>query len=64
MCHGEKPEAPQERRAPNLRNLSAYSVASGVPGLAFLLLMVANAEPGAATRTPRSRTPPTLSRRR
>ena len=36
------------KRAPNLRNLSAYSVASGILGLAFLLLMVANAEPGAA----------------
>lgn len=36
------------RRAPNLRNLSAYSVASGVLGLAFLLLMVGSAEPGTA----------------
>jgi hypothetical membrane protein len=36
------------RRTPNLRNLSAYSVASGVLGLAFLLLTVWSAEPGTA----------------
>jgi hypothetical membrane protein len=36
------------RRAPNLRSLAWYSVASGVLGLAFLLLMVWSAEPGAA----------------
>ena len=36
------------KRAPNLRNLSAYSVASGILGLAFLVLMAASAEPGAA----------------
>jgi hypothetical membrane protein len=36
------------KRAPNLRNLSAYSVASGVLGFAFLLLMVGSAETGTA----------------
>ena len=36
------------RRTPNLRNLSAYSVASGVLGFAFLLLMVGSAETGTA----------------
>jgi hypothetical membrane protein len=36
------------RRTPNLRSLAGYSVASGVLGLAFLLLMVWSAEPGAA----------------
>jgi len=36
------------RRTPKLRNLSAYSVASGVLGLAFLVLMAASPEPGAA----------------
>jgi len=36
------------RRTPNLRNLAGYSVASGVLGLAFLLLMVGSAEPGTA----------------
>ncbi len=36
------------KRTPNLRNLSAYSVASGVLGLAFLLLMLWSAEQGTA----------------
>jgi hypothetical membrane protein len=36
------------RRTPSLRNLAAYSAASGVLGLAFLLLMVWSAEPGTA----------------
>ncbi len=36
------------RRTPNLRNLAAYSMASGVLGLAFLLLMLWSAEHGTA----------------
>jgi len=36
------------RRTLDLRSLAVYSVASGVLGLAFLLLMVWSAEPGTA----------------
>lgn len=36
------------KRTSRLRNLAVYSVASGVLGFAFLLLMVGSAEPGTA----------------